>query len=126
MLGPWGNAPILCSYWNLRCLHGAATPAPHPLQPVSSGYFTAFKARRKGQNEDVENTVEVSITFLLPISTRSYLQRTLGGQVASKQHMPVVATSVFCLGAAENIVAISYARLISTKAACGQVKCTSL
>lgn len=127
-LGCWNpgqRPPILSSCGNLGRLPGTAIPAQRPLQPVHPGYFIVSKARREGQNEDVENTVEVSITFLLPISMRSYLPKTLGGRVASRQPTPAAAASVFCLGAAENTVAISYARLISLKAACGQVKWTS-
>lgn len=125
VLEPEATPPIQSSCGNLRRLPGTAIPAQRPLQPVHPGYFIASKARREGQNEDVENTVEVSITFLLPISTRSYLPKTLGGRVAPRQPTPATAASVFCLGAAENTVAISYARLISLKAACGQVKWTS-
>lgn len=70
--GTRGNAPppILSSCGNLGRLPGTSIPTQRPLQPVHPGHFVASKARREGQNEDVENTVEVSITFLLPIPTR--------------------------------------------------------
>lgn len=111
--------------WEPSAPPGHRRPRPAPSAARAPGVFHSLQSEaRRSKRRYWEHCGSF---HYVPTSNFNTIisAEDLRGTGASGQSTPAAAASVFCLDAAENIVAISYARLISLKAACGQVKWTS-